>query len=114
MSVTLTLEILTPERKRSIQGITMMTLQLVDGSIGILPGHSPLVAQTITAPLVYKTVNSEVEEKINLDSGILQVKNDRVTIFIAGVPTEDHPLTGRLMKEGLAKLAAVGEPNGKE
>ena len=114
MSGTLTLEILTPEHKRTIQGITGLTLQLEDGSIGILPGHAPLLAQTITAPLVYKTSGGRKEEEISLNSGILLVENDKVTIFIAGVQTKFHQQPVRLMMEGLARLTATDESNAEK
>ena len=113
MSGTLTLEILTPERKRSIEGISGLTAQLADGSIGILPGHAPLLAQTITAPLTFRTDSGE-EEEIILDSGILLVESGKVTIFIVGILTEARQLPVRLMMEGLANLAGVDGPDGEK
>jgi len=80
MSATLTLEIMTPERKRTIEGVVALTIQLTDGSIGIWPGHAPLLAQTIRAPLIYHTATGEGKQ-ILVDRGVLQVQGNRVTMF---------------------------------
>lgn len=109
----LTLELLTPEKKQTIKGITSLTVQLTDGFIGILPGHAPLLAQTVAGPLAYQTENGK-EERIALEPGILVVDSGKATIFIAGVLAEVHQLPARLISEGLALLARSEVPNGKK
>ena len=62
------------------EGVTWVRARLVDGGpIGIYPGHAPLLAETVTAPLHY--ANASGEHAIDLDAGILQVGSEGVTIF---------------------------------
>lgn len=62
------------------EGVTWVQARLADGGpIGIYPGHAPLLAETVTAPLHY--ANASGEHAIDLDAGILQVGSEGVTIF---------------------------------
>ncbi|MBE0698376.1 MAG: hypothetical protein IH586_15785 [Anaerolineaceae bacterium] len=113
MSATLTLEILTPERKQSIEGILALTVHLADGSLGILPGHLPLLAHTNPAPLYYRCVGGD-EGRLNLGAGILLVERGKVTIFIAGAETHTAQAPLRLLQDGLAKVVDGDQAYAKE
>lgn len=113
MNNALTLVILTPERKSSIEGVLALTVQLVDGSLGILPGHAPLLAETSAAPLLYRSIAGG-EEQLSLGSGILWVDHDKVTIFIAGEGMATGQTPVRLLQRGLAKWVGVDRAHGKE
>jgi F0F1-type ATP synthase epsilon subunit len=60
--------------------VTWVRLPLADGgSIGIRPGHAPLLAETVAGTLRYGTESSE--NGIGIDRGILQVHEHGVDIF---------------------------------
>jgi F-type H+-transporting ATPase subunit epsilon len=81
MSRSFHLTVLTPERALlEIAGVTQVQAQLADGGpIGIYPGHAPLLAETVAAPLHY--ANASGEHALDLDAGILQVSKEGVTVF---------------------------------
>jgi F0F1-type ATP synthase epsilon subunit len=64
--------------------VSWVQVQLSDGGgIGIYPGHAPLLAETVTAPLRY--ADELGEHTLDLAAGILQVEYDGVTIFTSGL-----------------------------
>lgn len=80
----LTLRILTPEGViLEVEDLSSITAPLVDhGTIGILPGHAPLIAETTNGNVVYK---SGLDVKtISLYPGVLDVNRNFVIIFTAG------------------------------
>jgi F0F1-type ATP synthase epsilon subunit len=61
-------------------------VRLADGGgIGIYPGHAPLLAETVAAPIRYADPSGE--QALDLEAGILQVDGDGVTVFTSG----SHP-----------------------
>ena len=79
------LMVLTPaETLLDVAGVAWVQIQLSDGGgIGIYPGHAPLLAETVTAPLRY--ADGSGEHALDLKAGILQVEGDGVTIFSSGL-----------------------------
>lgn len=62
------------------QGVTWLQVQLADGGpITILPGHAPLVAETVTALLLY--VDGEGEHSVMVNAGLLHIARDAVTVY---------------------------------
>ena len=71
---------------------------LIDGSIGIWPGHAPLLAETAAGPLRFAICDENGEEaQLDLAAGLLQITGDAVTLFTSGKiaeaapPTQDSP-----------------------
>ena len=63
--------------------VAWVQVQLADGGgIGIYPGHAPLLAETVTAPLRY--ADDEGEHTLHLEAGILQVDSQGVAILTSG------------------------------
>ncbi len=63
--------------------VAWVQVQLADGGgIGIYPGHAPLLAETVTAPLRY--ADNEGEHTLQLAAGILAVDTQGVTILTPG------------------------------
>jgi len=84
MSKTLRLTVLTPaETVLDVDKVGRVQVRLADGGgIGIYPGHAPLTAETVTAPLRYADPSGE--HTIDLEAGILLVETDDVTVFTSG------------------------------
>ena len=94
MGKPLHLTVLTPaETVLDAQQVAWVQARLADGGgIGIYPGHAPLVAETVTAPLRYADPSGE--HALDLEAGILLVDADGVAIFTSGqaqTAEGDHP-----------------------
>jgi F-type H+-transporting ATPase subunit epsilon len=75
----LILEIVTPER--SVVGVEVDEVQIPgsEGSFGVLPGHTPLLATLQIGELWYRTGNEICH--VAVSSGFAEVLPDRVTIL---------------------------------
>ena len=84
MSELLRLTVLTPaETVLDAEKVAWIQAHLADGGgIGIYPGHAPLTAETVNAPLRYADPSGE--HAIDLEAGILLVDADGVTVFTSG------------------------------
>jgi F0F1-type ATP synthase epsilon subunit len=84
MAEPLRLRVMTPTvTLLDVQGVTNISIRLADGgSIGLRPGHAPLLAETVTAPLIYSV--GEAEHSFDAQAGILFVDTGIATIFTSG------------------------------
>jgi len=112
LSDLLRLRVLTPaETLLDVEGVAWAQVRLADGGgIGIYPGHAPLLAETVTAPLHY--ADQSGEHVLDLEAGILQVDCGGVTVLTSGVSqtSEDFDELGRAVSqpsEILAEVSAV-------
>jgi F0F1-type ATP synthase epsilon subunit len=117
----LCLRVLTPaETLLDVAEVAWVQVQLADGGgIGIYPGHAPLLAETVTAPLRY--ADEWGEHVLDLEAGILQVERGGVTIFTSGsartiVVSETPQVSDGLRFDRLAQvlLAALQAEPGEE
>lgn len=79
----LQLRVLTPaETLLDAVNVRWVRAELADGAgIGIWPGHAPLLAETVAAPLRY--ADQRGEHSLALSAGVLCVANGRVTVYAA-------------------------------
>jgi len=84
MAEPLRLTVLTPaEALLDVEEVAWVQARLADGGgIGIYPGHAPLIAETVTAPLRYADASGQ--HALDLKAGILQVEPGGVTVFTSG------------------------------
>ena len=82
MAGTLNLLVVTAEKKVVDAEADEVTLPGEMGYLGILPGHSPLLALLKTGVLSYKKAGSE--EAFALDGGFAEVSNDVVRVLAGG------------------------------
>lgn len=66
----------------------MVIARAIDGEIGILPGHAPLVTALDIAPLRVKQADGEID--LSICNGFMEVTDDQVTIIApcAETPSE--------------------------
>ena len=103
MKPALSLQIITPaERGQKVEGVVSLTLPLIDGSIGILPGHAPLLANTTAGSLIYRNTDGKENKLVLPSSGILLLETGNVIIFLHGMETISSPIPARLLRESLA------------
>ena len=88
MSEPFRLTVLTPEQTLlDVHRVAWVQAQLADGGpIGVYPGHAPLLAQTVAAPLRYQDPSGE--HTLDLNAGILQVSGEGVTVFASTMTSE--------------------------
>ncbi|OKP98478.1 F0F1 ATP synthase subunit epsilon [Paenibacillus sp. P46E] len=85
---TFLLEIVTPEHLVYSKQVSSLTVKGVDGDLGILPGHIPLVTPLQVAPMFVKA--DGVTITIAVHGGFVEVHKDKVTVLAesAELPTE--------------------------
>jgi len=76
--MSLTVEIVTPDRRAFEGQADKVTLPTALGSIGILPGHQPITA-VIAAGEVILTVDGKVS-RLAIDQGFVRVLADKVSV----------------------------------
>ena len=75
----LTLEIVTPEARVYSEPVDTVVVPTVEGEIGILPGHIPLVAQVGAGEL--RATKGGATQLLVIGGGFVQVSGDKVSIL---------------------------------
>jgi F-type H+-transporting ATPase subunit epsilon len=76
----LTVEIVTPERVvYSQEGVDVLIVPGIEGELGVLPLHAPLLTQI--QPGVMRIVKGEEETTMAITGGFIEVRENRVTIL---------------------------------
>jgi F-type H+-transporting ATPase subunit epsilon len=75
----LTLEIVTPEARVYSEPVDTVVVPTVEGEIGILPGHIPLVAQVGAGEL--RATKGGATQLLVVGGGFVQVSGDKVSIL---------------------------------
>jgi F-type H+-transporting ATPase subunit epsilon len=78
VAATLKLEIVTPTAVVYSQDVQMVTLQAVDGQIGIYPQHVPLLTRVTPGEAIVR--RNGADEFLALGGGLVEVTGDRVSI----------------------------------
>lgn len=85
MANSLTLKAITPaETLLDLPAVAWVQVELVDGSLGIRPGHAPLLGRTKRGPVRYGLPDG-AEQVIEVEAGLLQIGRQEVTIFCSGL-----------------------------
>ena len=83
----LTLEIVTPEAKVYSDTIDSVVIPTVEGEIGVLPGHIPLITQVEHGELrVTKGASSQM---LAVSGGFAQIDGDKVRVLAEHAITEE-------------------------
>jgi F-type H+-transporting ATPase subunit epsilon len=113
MADTIHLEIVTPERLLLEADVDSVQVPGLDGELGILPGHAPLISQLKPAGLL-SYVQGTTTREVVLSEGFVEVMPDRVKVLAdkAERPEEIDVANARLLKERAEKLLvqASGDP----
>jgi F-type H+-transporting ATPase subunit epsilon len=79
MAGTLSIRVITPERILLDSTCASVSFPTVDGSVGILSGHAPMVAAIGVGELAFKT-ESGTEESVFIAGGFAEVRDNTVRI----------------------------------
>jgi F-type H+-transporting ATPase subunit epsilon len=77
---TFPLDIVTPERTVLADTVSSVQLPAVTGSLGVLAGHAPLLAELGVGECVVK-LPSGAEETLALSGGFVEVSREKVTVL---------------------------------
>ena len=83
----LTLEIVTPEAKVYSDTIDSVVIPTVEGEIGVLPGHIPLLTQVEHGEL--RVTKGAVSSLLAVSGGFAQIDGDRVRVLAEHAITEE-------------------------
>jgi F-type H+-transporting ATPase subunit epsilon len=75
----LTLEIVTPEAKVYSDTIDSVVIPTVEGEIGVLPGHIPLLTQVENGEL--RVAKGATVEMLAVSGGFAQIEGDKVRVL---------------------------------
>jgi len=88
MSKTMRLDILTPERTVCCVEVDMVIARAVDGEVGILYNHAPLVVALDIAPLRYKI--GDEEHLVAVCNGFMEVRDNRISVMTPCAENEEE------------------------
>jgi F-type H+-transporting ATPase subunit epsilon len=73
--------VVTPERQLLQETVVEVTIPGLDGELGILPGHAPLITELGIGELRYRTTTSSQPILLAILRGFAEVLPDRVTLL---------------------------------
>jgi F-type H+-transporting ATPase subunit epsilon len=103
------LEVITPERRLLSEMVDYVTIPGLNGELGILPGHTPLISQLKTGILSYG--QSAINSSLLVSGGFVEVGPNRVSVLadVAERAEEVDVARARMEREQAEK--ALGTAN---
>ena len=85
--MSLTLEIVTPEARVYSDTVDTVVIPTLDGEIGVLPGHIPLLTQVQDGEL--RVTKGNQVEWLAVGGGFAQIEGDKISILAERAITEE-------------------------
>jgi F-type H+-transporting ATPase subunit epsilon len=107
----LQLEIVSPERRAYTDEVDMVVVPGIDGQLGILPHHTPLISALGIGELRIKKAG--VEQSMLISGGFVEVRPDKVIVMadLAEHSAEiDEARAAEARKQAEAELEAAKDP----
>ncbi len=103
MAEQIQLEVVTPERRLLEEPVEMVTIPGLNGEMGILPGHTPLISGLKTGVLTY--VQDGKSFQLHVSGGFVEVRDDHVSVLaeVAERPEEIDAASARAARERIEK-----------
>lgn len=83
----LTVDLVAADRKVWSGEAARVSARTVDGEIGILPGHAPLLGVLVEGDVRIAGASAGSDVVASVDGGFLSVDHDRVTIVVESAET---------------------------
>ena len=112
MADTFTLELVTPARQVVRESVTEAQIPVRGGYIGVLPGHTPLLAEMGIGELSYHMGNRVIS--CTAMGGFVEVLADRVIVLADGAERAEEIDVARAQAardRAQKRLAATSDPN---
>jgi F-type H+-transporting ATPase subunit epsilon len=93
----LTLEIVTPEAKVYSDTIDSVVIPTVEGEIGVLPGHIPLITEIAHGEL--RVTKGATSSLLAVSGGFVQIDGDKVRVLA------EHAITEEKIDENVVEAA---------
>jgi F-type H+-transporting ATPase subunit epsilon len=100
---TIHLEVITPDVAVFNDDVDFVLVRALDGDLGIMPNHAPLIASLQIWPLTY--TKGEEKHDIFIAGGFLEVKDNKITVIAPAAELPENIDLGRAEK---AKSRAEG------
>ncbi len=113
MATSFALSIVTPERTVLNGDASSLQVMAVEGSLGVLPGHAPLLAQLGAGECVVRLVSGE-NHTLAVAGGFLDVSASRVTVLADTAEFSDEIDAGRAEAALARARDLVGSVSGSE
>ncbi|MDQ3653083.1 MAG: F0F1 ATP synthase subunit epsilon [Acidobacteriota bacterium] len=99
MAERIQLDVITPERRLLSETVDAVTVPGLNGELGILPGHTPLISQLRTGVLSY--TQGTATRRLMVSGGFVEVSDERVSVLadIAERPEEVDAARARQERE---------------
>ncbi len=110
MADKINLEIITPERKVLSEAVEEVIVPGLEGELGILPQHTPLISQLKTGVLTYR--QGSEKRSVHVSGGFVEVLPERVSVLsdVAERPEEiDLARAQRARERAEKRLSSLGE-----
>jgi len=101
--MSLTLEIVTPEARVYSDTVDTVVIPTVEGEIGVLPGHIPLLTQIDDGEL--RVTKGNQTQNLVVGGGFAQVEGDRVSV-LAEFAIEEKSIDEQAVEAALARAQA--------
>jgi len=103
MAEKIQVEVVTPERRVLDEAVDLVTIPGLNGELGILPGHTPLISQLKTGILTY--VQDGKSFQLHVSGGFVEVRDDHVSVLaeVAERPEEIDATSARASRERFEK-----------
>ena len=102
--MSLTLEIVTPEARVYSDTVDNVVIPTVEGEIGVLPGHLPLLSQVADGEL--RVTKGSTTEGLVVGDGFVQIQGDKVSI-IAEHAIEESSINEDAVEKAMARAQAA-------
>lgn len=105
--------VVTPERQLLRESVVEVTVPGLEGQLGILPGHAPLMTELGIGELSYRTSTSSQPVVLAVVRGFAEVLPDRVTVLAETAERAEEIDLARAeeAKARAEKRLAAGDPN---
>ena len=112
MANTIRLEIITPDRLLKPAEVSMLVARAIDGDVGILPKHAPLITALAIWPVKLKFADAP-DEYIAVCGGFMEVRDNKITILtpVGELPEDIDPARAEAAKERAEKRLKEREPS---
>ncbi len=110
MADKINLEVITPEKLVLRESVDEVIVPGLDGELGILPSHTPLISQLKTGILSYRQANDK--KQMHVSGGFVEVLPDRVSVLsdVAERPEDiDLERAQRARERAERQLASKGD-----
>jgi F-type H+-transporting ATPase subunit epsilon len=114
---TFLLELVSPEKLLLSRQVDMVTIPAIEGEMGVLPGHAPMIV-VLRGGVIQVRENGAETEKLFVGGGFAEVSADRVTILAdeaTPLASLSRAASERRLAEAEAALreVAITEPEAK-